>query len=139
MEKKNSSLISTKWIWEDPWSTGRNLWDGSYTWDYIYPYSLLTPLNLDGFQFATTYKKVEKGYEITVSSPGVKKEFIKIELESDGVLAITYLADQTKVRMEQKKLFVVPETEQIEATYEDGLLTVTAKNKEKVKKLITVK
>jgi HSP20 family protein len=100
---------------------------------------------LKQFNPAVDIAEDEKSYEIHVAVPGVKKQDFKIDL-IDGKLTIS-----GERKMEEKKegknfhsletqygsfsrSFFVPEdvkADQVEATYEDGLLKLTLPKKEK--------
>jgi HSP20 family protein len=100
---------------------------------------------LKQFNPAVDIAEDEKSYEIHVAVPGVKKQDFKIDL-IDGKLTIS-----GERKMEEKKegknfhsletqygsfsrSFFIPEdvkSDQVEATYEDGLLKLTLPKKEK--------
>lgn len=100
---------------------------------------------LKQFNPAVDIAEDEKSYEIHVAVPGVKKQDFKIDL-IDGKLTIS-----GERKMEEKKegknfhsletqygsfsrSFFIPEdvkADQVEATYEDGLLKLTLPKKEK--------
>jgi HSP20 family molecular chaperone IbpA len=94
----------------------------------------------------TDVKEMEKGFEVSVSLPGVKKEDITAELK-DGYLTITASTGTSKdekdedgkyIRRERffgsaKRTFYVGEDvteEDIKAKYEDGILTLDIPKKE---------
>ena len=94
----------------------------------------------------TDVKEMEKGFEVSVSLPGVKKDDITAELK-DGYLTITATTDTSKdekdeggkyIRRERffgsaKRTFYVGEDvteEDIKAKYEDGILTLDIPKKE---------
>ena len=95
----------------------------------------------------TDIKETEKGYELAISLPGVKKEDIKAEVK-DGYLMITAAAnsktdekDKTGkyIRRERysgsmsRSFYVGDEVTQdeIQAKYEDGILRLNIPKKEK--------
>lgn len=135
MEKKKDVF---KWIWEDPWLLGQG--DRGPWWEipkYGAP-QIGTSTGVfygeDLFPYPSTFQKVNDGYQITVSSPGVKKEFMFVFLD-DEKLTITYTADT----IEYKKSFAVHNIKDVEAKYEDGVLTILARQQKKESKQITIK
>ncbi|MBI3092509.1 MAG: Hsp20 family protein [Candidatus Tectomicrobia bacterium] len=104
------------------------------------------------FQPAVDVRETNTSYEVRAEVPGLKKEDLTIEV-LDGVLSIS---GEKKTEREEEKNgatlrerqygsfrrgFYVGEeitTEEIQAHYKDGVLTVTVPKREKVRKLVSI-
>ncbi|OWK73723.1 heat-shock protein [Flavobacteriaceae bacterium JJC] len=91
-------------------------------------------------------KELDRGFEIHVAAPGIKKEDFKINLEQN----VLTISSENSTENEEKdengaftrrefnyssfsRAFTLPETadpEKIEAAYEDGILKITVPKKE---------
>lgn len=119
-------------------------------WNDLFESNYLTPQSVSqrGITVpAVNIKETESNYFVEMASPGMKKEDFKINLE-DEVLSISAEIDSKKeVQGEKytrkefsfssfKRDFTLPETadtENISATYFDGILTITIAKKEEAK------
>ena len=105
---------------------------------------------------STNITEREKDYKIDVAVPGIKKEDFKVEVENNiltvqGERKEEFSEEKNKVTRKEfhygsfKRSFTLPETvdsEKINATYNDGILSLTIAKKEvalkEAKKAITV-
>lgn len=104
--------------------------------------------NFEGFNLPRVHQWVlsDNGYQLNVDVPGVKKEDVKIELE-DGIVKISASRSLKSNRGEYvrkyQNTFSLPEdidTESIEAQFDLGVLTLSAKRTEQSKaKTIQIK
>ncbi len=130
---------------------GENLLD-EFVNDFAFPYT--TGRKLYGKEAAalmkTDVKETEKGYELEIELPGVKKEDVKAELK-DGYMTITASTESNKeekkngkyIRKERysgttSRSFYVGEDitqEDIRAKFENGVLKVLVPKKEEQPKV----
>lgn len=106
----------------------------------------LTPAAIRNTAPAVNIKENEKSFDLQVAAPGMKKEDFKIEVEND----VLTISAERKNEQEEKtdrytrkefnftsfsRSFNLPEnmeTDQIKATYENGILNLSLPKKEEV-------
>ncbi len=108
---------------------------------------LYTPFKHDGFIPAANITENEKSFDIEIAAPGLKKEDFKINLENN---VLTVSTEKEAEKKEETKnytrkefvygsfcrSFTMPktvETDQIKASYENGILKLELPKKEETK------
>ena len=135
LEKASSFLPSALDDLLKPWKEIMNDLNGSRSWA-----SFTVP--------AVNISEDKDVYRLSMASPGMKKEDFKIDLEG-GILTISAETEEKKEKENEKfrrkeysyssfsRSFNLPDAvnkSKIEATYEDGVLTLKMPKKEDVKK-----
>ncbi|MCK4879225.1 MAG: Hsp20/alpha crystallin family protein [Bacteroidales bacterium] len=118
-------------------------------WDDFFNNSFFNQLNsttCNGSRPAVNVSEDDKSYTIEVAAPGIARKAFNLEIEND-VLTISTEKRESKSEQKQnflrrefnyqtfKRSFQLPETidqEQIRATHETGILTLTLPMKEEV-------
>ena len=109
-------------------------------------FNQLNSTNCKGHSPAVNISEDDKGYTIEVAAPGITRKAFNLEIESD-VLTISTEKEESKEENKQnflrrefnyqtlKRSFQLPETidqEQIKASHDAGILTLTLPKKEEV-------
>lgn len=119
-------------------------------WNDLFESNYLTPQSTSqrGVTIpAVNVKETENNYLVEMASPGMKKEDFKINLENEILSLSAEIKPESEVKGEKytrkefsftsfKRDFTLPETadtENISATYFDGILTITIAKKEEAK------
>lgn len=131
----------------DPLREFRSLPFGGLLEDVFAPLRMSMPAAPAPWMPRTDIRETEKEYLLDVSLPGVRKEDVKVEVK-DGVLTIS---GEKKTEKEEKgktwlrressygsfsRSFTLPEglhTEDVKATFKDGLLTLAMRKPTEVK------
>ena len=105
---------------------------------------------------AVNIRETDKSYDLEIAAPGFKKENFNIEVEDDRLVISSEIKENQEENKDQfrrrefkyasfKRSFYLPETvdqDQINASYEDGILNITLPKKEEAlpqpKRLIEV-
>ncbi|KAL2347175.1 hypothetical protein Fmac_001175 [Flemingia macrophylla] len=122
-----------------------------YLWDPFKDFSLSTPLSAENSAFLNTrvdWKETPEAHVFKADVPGLKKEHVKVEIEDDNILQISGERNVEKEDKNDKwhhverssgkflRRFRLPENaevDQVKASIENGVLTVTVP-KQEVKK-----
>ena len=106
-----------------------------------------TPFKHDGFIPAANITENEKSFDIEIAAPGMKKEDFKINLENNVLTVSTVKEEEKKEETKNytrkefvygsfSRSFTLPrtvETEQIKASYENGILNIELPKREEAK------
>lgn len=105
------------------------------------------PFKHEGYVPAANISENEKSYNIDISAPGIKKDDFKIKVENN-VLTVSSEKENEKMEETEKftrrefvygsfcRSFTLPkivETDNIKASYENGILKIELPKKEEVK------
>jgi HSP20 family molecular chaperone IbpA len=148
MEKKNDVRSIINWMSEYDYRRYEDIWGNKLPFWQVFPEYTENPyktyassdLYLTGYEkYSFTFKEEKDRYEVTVTSPGIKKKDIDVSLVGSQLL-VKYM-NGDKANWEKSFLVDKASTKDgcVDARYEDGILYVTALKDQGTNKKVVVK